>query len=178
MRRASPVNLHVFVYRLGFSPSPACQQCWIVFTPQPVSLCCGWRLESWPIVVRTLSISCWHLAANNESIWGLHLKPLSLPASCLSSTLFFSFILLLQSLTCCVRPSVSRTLNCILTDGAVRLAKVLAIKEELAVWATSDGVCYQCQSVLHCSSGHLHFVLRSRLQLWHSNSRSFTAQVL
>lgn len=51
----------------------------IVFPPQPILLCCGWRLESWPNVLRMVSISRWHLAANNKSMWGLHLKPLSHP---------------------------------------------------------------------------------------------------
>lgn len=64
-----------------------------------LSLCCGWRLESWPNVLRTVCISCWRLTANNESIWGLHLRPPSLfyltpfpPAM----YLFFSFIFVLQ----------------------------------------------------------------------------------
>lgn len=69
-----------------FFPSPTCQQWWIVFPPQLLSFCCGWRLESWPNVLRPGSISCWHLTANNESIWGLHLRPLSLP---LLSLVFF-----------------------------------------------------------------------------------------
>lgn len=70
----------VCIYRLivqsRFFPSPTCQQWWIVFPLQPLSLCCGWRLESWPNILRAVSISCWHLTANNKSMWGLHLRPL------------------------------------------------------------------------------------------------------
>lgn len=56
----------------------------------------------------------------------------------------------------------------------VHLAKVLAIKE-LAVWSTSDGVCYQCQSMLHSTPVHFHFVLGSCIQLWPSTFHSLTA---
>lgn len=108
-----------------FFPSPTCQQWWIVFPPQPLSICCGWRLESWPNVLRPGSISCWHLTANNESIWGLHLRPLSLPLLSLVFFSPFSFIyvhLAHCSPTSCVCLSVSRTLNCILGNGLVYLA--------------------------------------------------------
>lgn len=44
------------------------------------------RLESWPNVLSAVSISCRDLTANNESIWGLHLKLFS------SSAHRFSFI--------------------------------------------------------------------------------------
>lgn len=152
---ASPFSLCVCLQASvwqRFFPSPTCQQWWIVFPPHPISLCCDWRLESWPNVLRTVSISCWHLAANNESIWGLHLRPLS-PLLLPFPKPFFSFQFHLRplalapcSLTSCVYPSVSWTLNCILADGTVHLAKVQAIKE-LVVWSRSDGVCYQCQSM-------------------------------
>lgn len=72
-----------------------------------------------------------------------------------------------------VYPSVFWTLNHILADGTIHLAKVLAIKG-IAVWSTIDGVCYQCQGTLYSTPGHLHFVLGSCLQLWPSTSHSFT----
>lgn len=107
-----------------FFPSPTCQQWWIVFPPQLLSICCGWRLESWPNVLRPVSISCWHLTANNESIWGLHLRPLSLPLLSLVSPPFSFIYLHLAhcSPTSCVCLSVSQTLNCILGNGLVYLA--------------------------------------------------------
>lgn len=45
------------------------------FSLRPLSLSCSWRLESWPIVLRTISIARWHLIVNNESTRGLHLSP-------------------------------------------------------------------------------------------------------
>lgn len=58
--------------------------------------------------------------------------------------------------------------------GMVHLAKVLVIKE-LAVWPTSDGVCYQSPRMLYSTAGHLDLtLLGSILQLWPSTSHSFT----
>lgn len=95
---ASPFSLCVSVYEcavasvlLRFFPSPTCQQCRIVFPLQPLSLSCGWRLESWPNVLRIVCISCCHLTANNESIWGLHLKHLSLPTPSFLPALYLFF---------------------------------------------------------------------------------------
>lgn len=58
-------------------PSPACQRRPIVFWLAAALRRRGWRLESWPTVLRMVSISRRHLTANNEK----HLRSSCLPVA-------------------------------------------------------------------------------------------------
>ncbi len=175
---ASPFSLCVCLQASvlqRFFPSPTCQQWWIVFPPHPISLCCDWRLESWPNVLRTVSISCWHLAANNESIWGLHLRPLSLLLLPFPKP-FFSVQFHLRPLAPPAWHPVSvhqspRPLTASLPmEWSIllkcRLSQSLLCGRQVMECAISARAC--------CTLGHLHFVLGSCLQLWPSTFHSFT----
>lgn len=126
----APVQLRVL-------PLPACQR-WIVFSPQPFLFCSVWRLESWPIVLRALSISSCRLTANNGSIWGLHLK---LP----SPPLFFFFVEFYLCLLAhlpnirCLAISLLNVCVCRLANGKVYQTKVPVIKQT-ATWSIRDRV--------------------------------------